>query len=94
LLENFKKSILKKNTKYNEFNKEINLIVYCIDGVFPYYNGELYKEIIMKEIKNKISNNFIEFKPTNNIFNKIFLVLINQINDEQYYYSVVIIDYK
>ena len=97
VLDHAKEIIKKKNDKYCDFNKKINLIVYCIGFYFPLYNWNLInKDKFLKDFKKEIlkNNELIKFKPENNVFNKIFLVLLYRFGDNQYYHIMIVINYK
>ena len=94
LTKNIEECISQKKSKYNNFDKKINLIIYWLNNEFPCLgDAEDYKEKTKEKIKKQFINDFINFKPSNNIFTKIFLILIHQISDKKYYYVVVMINY-
>lgn len=97
VLDHAKEIIEKKNDKYCDFNKKINLIVYCIGFYYPLHNWNLIdKDKFLKGFKKEILKNkeLIKFRPENNVFNKIFLVLLYGFGDNQYYHIMIKINYK
>ncbi len=94
LKKNIEERISQKKRIYNNFDKKINLIIYWLNNEFPYLGDvDIIKKKIKEKIKKTIINDFINFKPSNNIFTKIFLIWIHQISDKKYYYVVVEVNY-